>query len=59
MFNELPIPHSRKEYFRTYYLENKNKYIKEDNKPKKKRGRPKKVIKPFTINSGLYNISWD
>ncbi len=41
---------SRKEYFRNYYL--KNKENRKDDKTtngKKKRGRPRKVIPPFSI----------
>ena len=60
MFNELPIPNCRKEYFRQYYLTNKNKYVKEERPiEKKKRGRPKKVIPPYTVTSGVYIVSWD
>ena len=61
MFKELPLPNCRKEYFRHYYLTHKNKYIKDELRPedKKKRGRPKKIIPPFTINSGVYIVSWD
>ena len=42
---------SRKEYFKEYYLKNKEKYKREDenNSPPKKRGRPKKIIPPFEI----------
>lgn len=52
----------RKAYFRKYYLENKKKYIKEKEKtdaPPKKRGRPKKVIPPFTITYGTFVVSFD
>lgn len=54
--DELSTPNCRREYFRQYYLDNKKKYIKdkEDREvdvPKKKRGRPKKVIPPFTFTS--------
>ena len=41
---------SRREYFRQYYLKNKNK--KRDpnnNEGNKKRGRPRKIIPPFSI----------
>ena len=44
--------YNRREYFRQYYLDNKVKYVKEKellNLPKKKRGRPKKVIPQFAI----------
>lgn len=42
---------SRKEYFRQYYLNNKENRKKDDkpNNGKKKRGRPRKVIPPFSI----------
>ena len=36
----------RKEYFKEYYLQSKNKNIV---KNKRKRGRPKKIIPPFKI----------
>ena len=50
----------RKAYFRKYYLENKKKYIKEkSDAPPKKRGRPKKVIPPFTITYGTFVVSFD
>ena len=42
---------SRREYFRRYYKDNKDKYrqtyLKDKKKPK--RGRPKKIVKPFSI----------
>lgn len=43
---------SRKEYFRNYYLKNKLKMKIDDksNNEKKKRGRPRKVIPPFSIS---------
>lgn len=42
---------SRKEYFRQYYLKNKeNRKIDDKTENgKKKRGRPRKVIPPFSI----------
>ena len=42
---------SRKEYFRQYYLANKNntKKSQERSTALKKRGRPKKIIPPFQI----------
>ena len=43
----------RKQYFKEYYLktkeEKKEKEEKQVDEPKKKRGRPKKVIPPFKI----------
>lgn len=62
--DEIKKDNNRKEYFRKYYLDNKKKYIKEKetrdlDTPKKKRGRPKKVIPPFTITTGVYIVSWD
>lgn len=61
MDNKENIKPCRKEYFRQYYLANKNKYIKESRPdiPKKKRGRPKKVIPLFTINTGSFVIKFD
>jgi len=61
---ELSTPNCRREYFRQYYLDNKQKFIKDKetrdvNVPKKKRGRPKKVIPPFTITTGVFVISFD
>lgn len=60
---ELSTPNCRREYFRQYYLDNKAKYLKEKetrpDMPKKKRGRPKKVIPPFTITTGVFVVSFD
>ena len=58
------ITNCRKQYFRNYYLDNKKKYIKEkelrdNNLPKKKRGRPKKVIPPFSITTGEFVVSFN
>jgi len=43
----------RKQYFKDYYLktkeEKKDKEVDKVDEPKKKRGRPKKVIPPFKI----------
>lgn len=52
---------NRKEYFRRYYLDNKQKYTREkDIEPKvEKRGRPKKVIPPFTIEYKPVIIKFD
>jgi len=44
---------ARREYFRRYYKDNKEKYrdiyLKDKDKNKLKRGRPKKKILPFSI----------
>jgi hypothetical protein len=61
MCGDSKVKMCRKEYFRQYYQANKNKYIKE-NRPDmqpKKRGRPKKVIPPFTISTGEFIIKFD
>lgn len=52
---------NRKEYFRMYYLDNKKKYTrdKETEKKVENRGRPKKVIPPFTIEYKPVIIKFD
>ena len=40
---------SRREYFRQYYLKNKNKKRDTNDTEGKKRGRPRKIIEPFSI----------
>jgi len=52
----------RKEYFRQYYQQNKDKYIKENTRndiEKRKRGRPKKIKTPFSVRSGSFTISFN
>tara|TARA_R110000796_G_scaffold3342_5_gene13141 strand:+ start:661 stop:831 length:171 start_codon:yes stop_codon:yes gene_type:complete len=39
---------TRREYFRRYYKENRDKYTKNGKIPTTKRGRPKKNKIPFT-----------
>ena len=47
----MTVTDNRKEYFRRYYLDNKQKYTRDTHDEIKieKRGRPKKPIPPFTI----------
>lgn len=63
MNDNLISDNSRKQYFRQYYLDNKLKYIKEKESrdveiPVKKRGRPKKIIPPFKITTGVIIVSF-
>lgn len=48
--SELIKQQSRREYFRQYYLKNKNKKRDtNENTEGKRRGRPRKIIEPFSI----------
>ena len=51
----------RKEYFRNYYLANKLKFKRpntDDEIKKNKRGRPKKIVPVFKMQTGTFIVSF-